>query len=447
MKMKHGLIITALLLCAVMLAGCVGQSSPSPAPEPAPTTAEPASDTPAAETTPEPAVEAPPPSDSTGEPVTLKVWVPQNQITPGTIDKMQQQFQELHPEWAITFTTEVQGEDTAKTEILKDVSASGDVFMFANDQIQELIDAGAIAQLGGSTEQMVRDTMPTAVVDTVTVDGKLYGIPFTHNTFFMFYDKTILTAEDVTSLEKIMAKETPDNVYNFQFDPAGGWKGAAFYYGAGLTVYGADAVSYSEGCNWNNPTGIAVTNYLIDLINAPKCVYADDAAASELAAEHRLGAWWDGSWNYGTYKEALGDDLGLAILPTFNPDGNDYQLKGFYGSKAIGVNRMAPFPQVAVAFAAFLGSQEMQQIRFEETQQVPTNTVVGDSPAVQADEVAAVIVQEAALASVAQPTNANFGSKYWSVSGGLFAEIKGGTLTKDNVQEKMDTFVEALKVE
>ncbi|MDR1558798.1 MAG: sugar-binding protein, partial [Clostridiales bacterium] len=274
------------------------------------------------------------------EPVTLKVWVPQNQVTPGTIDKMEKQFQDLHPEWAITFTTEVQGEDTAKDQILKDVAATGDVYFFANDQIQELIGAGAIAQLGGSTEQMVKDTMPEAVVDTCVVDGKLYGIPFTHNTFFMYYDKSLLTEDDVKSLDTIMAKQTPDNAYNFQFDDAGGWKGAAFYYGAGLTIYGADAVTYSEGCNWNNPTGIAVTNYLVDLVNNPKCVKVDDAQASELTAEHRLGAWWDGSWNYQVYKDALGDDLGMAPLPTFKVDGQDYQLKGFYGSKAIGVNAL-----------------------------------------------------------------------------------------------------------
>ena len=32
------------------------------------------------------------------------------------------------------------------------------------------------------------------------VDGAIYAIPFTHNTFFMFYDKTItIGPDDVTS--------------------------------------------------------------------------------------------------------------------------------------------------------------------------------------------------------------------------------------------------------
>ncbi len=379
--------------------------------------------------------------------VTLKVWAPENQIQTGTVDAMCKSFQALHPEWNIKFTVETQGEDTAKDEILKDVAAAGDVYFFANDQLQELVNAGAIAKLGGSTADMVKNTMAEAVVNTVTVDESIYAIPFTHNTFFMYYDKSLLTEDDVKSVESIMAKETPDGVYNFCFDSAGGWKLGSWYYGAGLTIYGESATDFAAGANWNNATGLAVTNYLIDLINNPKCAFNDEVSVSELAAEHKIGAWFDGSWNYQLYKDALGDDLGLAIIPTFNPDGNDYQLKGFYGSKAIGVNAQAAFPEVAVAFAAYLGSEEMQLQRFEETGQVPTNLNAGASDAVQADEVAKVLVEEANVASVMQPTSAEFSSKYWSNAGAIATEIRSKDLNKENAQQKLDTFVASLAVE
>lgn len=381
------------------------------------------------------------------EEVALKIWVPENQIQSGTIDSMCKSFQELHPEWEIDFTVEAQGEDTLKDEILKDVAAAGDVFFFANDQLRELVNAGAIAKLGGSTEEMVKTTMADAVVDTVTIDESIYAIPFTHNTFFMYYDKTILTEDDVKSIEGMMAKETADDVYNFCFDSAGGWKLGAWYYGAGLTIYGDSQVDFAAGCNWNNDKGVFVTNYLIDLINNPKCAYADDVSLSELSADHRIGAWFDGSWNYDLFKTELGDDLGLAAIPTFNPDGNDYQLKGFYGSKAIGVNSQAANPAVAVAFAAYIGDEEMQLQRFEETGQVPTNLSAGESQAVQADEVAAVIVEEANIASVMQPTSSEFSSKFWSNVSAFATEIRSGEFNKTNVQEKLDTFTATLVVE
>ena len=391
-------------------------------------------------------------SEGTDEPakaedVTLRVWAPENQIQNGTMDSMTKSFQELHPEWNITFTVETQGEDTAKDEILKDVAAAGDVYFFANDQLNALVNAGAIARLGGSAEEMVKSTMAEEVVKTVTIDDAMYGIPFTHNTFFMYYDKSLLNEDDVKSVESIMAKETPENVYNFCFDSAGGWKLGAWYYGAGLTIYGESQTDFAAGANWNNETGVAVTNYLIDLINNPKTAFADDVSLSELTADHRIGAWFDGSWNYQLYKDALGDDLGVAVIPTFNPDGNDYQLKGFYGSKAIGVNSAAAHPAAAVAFAEYLGSEEMQLQRFEESGQVPTNLKAGESEAVQADEVAKVIVDEVNTASVMQPMSSEFSSKYWPNATAIATEIRAGEFNKKNAKEKLDTFVATLKVD
>ena len=156
--------------------------------------------------------------------VALKVWCPQNQVDTKIMEQQQQAFAEAHPEWNITWTTEIVGEDVCKTEVLKDVEAAGDVFFFAADQLTELVDAGAIAQLGGSAEQMVKDTVADSVRATVTIGDATYGIPFTHNTFFMYYDKSLLDENDIKSLEGIMAKETADDVYNFYFQSAGGWQ-------------------------------------------------------------------------------------------------------------------------------------------------------------------------------------------------------------------------------
>lgn len=376
--------------------------------------------------------------------VALKVWCPQNQVDTGVMAEQQAAFAALHPEWNITWTTEIVGEDNAKTEVLKDVDAAADVFLFASDQLIELVDAGAIAQLGGEAEKMVKETIADSVRATAMIGDATYAIPFTHNTFFMFYDKTIMDESDVTSLEKIMAKETADNVYNYYFESSGGWKLGAYYYGAGLTVFGPEGNDLEAGVNWNNETGVAVTNYLIDLINNPKCAYDGEIAVSELIEDHRLGVWFDGSWNYDTYKNILGDDMGIGVIPTFNPDGNDYQLLGFYGSKCIGVNAHSKNMVAAVAFATFLGNEENQTLRYQKSAQIPTNINAGASEAVSADPLAAVIVKEANEASVMQPSHSVFSSRYWTYAGAIPTEIRSGAINKDNVQEKLDAFVKAM---
>lgn len=379
--------------------------------------------------------------------ISLKVWCPQNQIDTGAMDQMQKAFAAEHPEWNITWTTEVVGEDKCQDEVLKDVSAAADVFMYASDQLPLLVDAGAIAQLGGATETMVRNDIAESVVATVSVGEALYGIPFTHNTFFMYYDKTLLDESDITSLEKIMAKETASDVYNFYFESSGGWKLGCYYYGAGLSVFGPEGSDLAAGMDWNNATGLAVTNYLIDLINNPKCAYDGEISVTELVESHRLGAWFDGSWNYDLYHDILGDDMGMAIIPTFNPDGNDYQLLGFYGSKAIGVNAQSKNMQAAVAFAAFLGNEANQVLRYELSKQIPANMKAGESEAVKADPLAVVLMEEANKASVAQPSNSVFSARYWSYAGAIPTEIRSGAINKDNAQEKLDAFVEAMTAE
>ena len=431
--------IFAMFLAGVMalglLAGCGGGSSDTPSNSSN-------TDTPSSTTTDTP-------SDSSGEvtDITLKVWCPSNQIDTGILAQQQEAFQAEHPEWNLSWDVTAVGEDTCQENVLRDVEAAADVYFFSSDQLPDLVSAGAIAQLGGSTAEMVESNMAPAVVDTAKLDGKLYAIPFTHNTFFMFYDKTLLGEDDIKTMESIMAADTPDNAYNFYFESAGGWKLGAWYYGAGLSVFGADGSDLSAGVNWNNATGLAVTNYLIDLINNPKCAYDGEIAVSELIADHRLGAWWDGSWNYNLYLDALGDDMGIATIPTFNVDGKDNQLLSFYGSKCIGVNAKSANPAAAVAFAAFLGNAENQTLRYEKSAQIPTHNDAANSEAVKADALATVIVNESNNCSVMQPVSATFSARYWTYAGAIPTEIRSGEINTGNAQEKLDTFVAAMTAE
>lgn len=381
------------------------------------------------------------------ESINLKVWCPQNQVETGIMEQQQKAFAAAHPEWNITWTTEIVGEDKAKENILRDVAAAGDVYFFASDQIVELVDAGAIARLGGETEKMVNETIAESVVATAKVGEGLYGIPFTHNTFYMYYDKTLLDENDVKTIEGIMAKETADNVYNFYFESGGGWKLGSWYYGAGLNVFGPQGDDLAAGVDWNNETGIAVTNYLIDLINNKKCAYDGEITVTDLIPDHRLGAWFDGSWNDQVYKDILGENLGRAVIPAYNLNGVDVQLKGFYGSKCIGVNSHSKNMEAAVAFAAFLGNEENQILRYEKSGQIPANINAGNSEAVLADPLATVIVNEANTASVAQPASSVFGTRYWTYANTIPTEIRSGELNKDNVQKKMDTFVSQMTAE
>ncbi|MCB5473068.1 sugar-binding protein, partial [Erysipelatoclostridium ramosum] len=61
-----------------------------------------------------------------------------------------------------------------------------------------------------------------------------------------------------------------------------------------------------------------VTNYLIDLRNNPNFkIDADGSGIAGLRAGS-INAMFSGSWDANAVKEALGDNMGVAALPTFS---------------------------------------------------------------------------------------------------------------------------------
>ena len=112
-------------------------------------------------------------------------------------------FAEQHPEWDITFVYGIADEATAANSIAQDPEAGADVFMYANDNITTLTDSQAIAKFGGKYEKQIRENASEALLNSVTLDGFLYGVPFTTNTWFMYYDKGLCITTRACSRKKI----------------------------------------------------------------------------------------------------------------------------------------------------------------------------------------------------------------------------------------------------
>lgn len=116
---------------------------------------------------------------------TLTVWSPSEDQASDSgewLQTMCNQFAEEHPSWHITFDYGVCAESDAKDTVTQDVEGAADVYMFANDNLTSLIAANGISKLGGQTAEDVKKNNSQAIVDSVSVDGDIYGVPFTTNT-------------------------------------------------------------------------------------------------------------------------------------------------------------------------------------------------------------------------------------------------------------------------
>ncbi len=380
--------------------------------------------------------------------VKLTVWGPQEDQSKldgydkGILKSMCESFNAAHPEWNITFDYGVCSEGDAKDVVTKDVDAAADVYMFANDQIPVLVETGALSKLGGTTVDTIKSTNDQTMSDSVTYNGDVYGVPFTSNTWFMYYDKSKYTEDQVKSLDTMMDQDLGDGVSNFAFPLDNSWYIASFYYAAGGTLFG-DGTDASAGCDWDNEAGVATTKYLMNLAKNKKFSNEKDGSSIAKFKAGKLGAYCTGSWDAEAIKEALGDNFAAAQIPSVNINGTDGQMKSFAGSKAIGVNPKCEDQEVAVALALYLGNEESQQIRFDKRGIAPTNTTVAASDAVAKDVVTQAQASEIANAAVVQPMLSEMNS-YWTPAETMGKELVQGNVKDANAEKKTKEMVKGI---
>ncbi|MBR3350437.1 MAG: extracellular solute-binding protein, partial [Solobacterium sp.] len=203
---------------------------------------------------------------------TVTVWGPQEDQSKDNgewLQTMCQQFNEAHPEWNLTFTYGTCSEGDAKTNVGTDPTAAADVYMFANDQIPDLIKAGGIAELGGANVETMKKNNSETTVNTVSYNGSVYGFPFTANTWFMYYDKSVFTEDDIKSLDTMLEKG------KVAFPIENSWYIASFYVANGCTLFGADGGNADAGIDFSGDKAVAVTDYLVDLVKNPNFANGD----------------------------------------------------------------------------------------------------------------------------------------------------------------------------
>ena len=374
-----------------------------------------------------------------GENVRLMVWSPSQDQAKDSGEWLQtccNRFAELHPEWNITFVYGVADEAGAAGTVSQDAEASADVFMFANDTLTTLTDAGALAKFGGIYADEIASTNSQGLVDSLTMDGYIYGVPFTTNTWFMYYDKATFTEEDIRNLDTMLTK----GKVSFPFTNS--WYLPAFYFGNGCTLFG-DGTQEELGADFGGDNAVEVTNYLIDLYNNPNFIVDADGSGMAGLRDGSIKAMFTGSWDAAALKETLGDNMGVAALPTFTLNGEEKQMYAYAGSKAIGVNVHSKYMVQAIQLAIYLGGAEAQQLHYDLRTVIPCNTELLADPAIASDELVAAQNETFDRTSILQPFVASM-SNCWTPVENLGKGIRSGTVTHDNAAEQTKAMNDAM---
>lgn len=360
----------------------------------------------------------------------LTVWSPQEDQDTNWLQDQCEAFAAEHPNWKINFNYGVCPEGEAKDNVTKDVEAAADVYMLANDNIPDLVSAGALSELGGDYLGYVTSTNSDSILASVTYNDSVVAFPFTPNTWFMYYDKSVFSEDDVKNFDTMLEK-AGEAGKKVSFKLTDSWYIESFYVANGCTLFG-DGTDTDAGIDFGGDKAAAVTEYLVDLAANPN--FLVDADGSGLAGlGDSVAALFSGTWDAEAVKEKLGDNMGVAALPTVTIDGKEGQMKSFIGSKAIGVNPNAENQQVAMSLAAYLAGEKAQTAHYEMRNLLPSNINISLAD----DPIATAVTNVMTDTSIMQPLCKEM-SNYWSPAENMGKNIQSGEVTKDNAAEKTE---------
>ena len=317
--------------------------------------------------------------------VDIQLWCSELETYQNIMKELTDKFKEQYSDVDFNITIGAVSEQEAKDKILEDIDAAADVFVFADDQVNDLVNAGALQEIAATYTYDPAETNSEATVAAATKDGKLYAYPLTaSNGYFLYYDSNIFSEEDVASWEALEAKAEEAGT-KVGMNIADGWYVYGFFAGAGCTLSMNE--DNSNECDWNNETGLAVAESIENIASSPAFVNVADQDAITMLTDGTLGAYVSGTWNATSFQDQYGDGYAACKLPTFDVNGTATQMGSYAGYKFVGVNSHAKNVGWSMLLAEYLTNEESQLAIGNATSEGPANTVAAaqiDSPALAA---------------------------------------------------------------
>ena len=347
----------------------------------------------------------------------------------------------------------VESESTAKDTVLTDAEAAADVYAFASDQLPDLVKAGALQSIDEMEEALTAYTNKTvddiknanteSSVEAATYDDTLYAFPMTaDNGYFLFYDSTVVSEEDVATWDGLLAAAQASGK-RVAMTLASGWYNASFFYSAGFTT-GLNEDG-STTMDWNGEadyTGVEVTQAMLNIASNPAFMAVADGDISNQIASGQLCAAVSGTWDATAAQEAFSDGYAATKLPTFTIAGAQLQQASVAGYKLVGVNAHSENAGWAALLADWITNEAAQQQRFDEREIGPSNNTVLESDAVKENTALAALAAQNEFGVVQMA-----GQNYWDPAATFGEMIAQGELNADDtagIQSALDTLVEGV---
>lgn len=389
--------------------------------------------------------------DASNETVKLTLWGAESDqdFLKGVVKN----FEAAYPDQKFDIQIGVESESTAKDTVMTDIEAAADVYSFASDQLADLVRAGALANLDdpelsdvySKAGKSIDDIKAANVEDSIeaaSVDGKLYAFPTSGaNTYFLFYDSSVISAEDAASWDTLLAAANKAGK-KVGMTLNSGWYNASFFYGAGFTTgLNEDGTTTMD---WNGTSaagykGTDVVKSMLDIASDSAFKPITDGKISDTIASGDLCAVVSGVWDAPNAQKVWGDGYAAVKLPTYTLGDDQIQMAPAYGYKFEAVNAYSKNLGWATLLAEYIANEESQNAHFEQVETPPTN-----KKSLELDSLKENVAVLAATSEGEFGVIQNVGGKFWDPTktfGEMIAKRKVKSGDEAAIQEMLDNLV------
>ena len=421
-KQRPGMIVAAMSLAVMALAGCGAGSAEKPV----------GNDVQSSES------EIQDEKLESGK-VELKVWAEEGNFE--TLDKMIESFkQEYAGQADFEIILEASADGETRNNVLGDIHNSADIFSMPDDQLYSLIAGGALSPV--VNQEQVKNANLEEAVDAASYKGTLYAYPYSaDNGYFLYYNKNYFTSEDVKTMDGILAvAEAAEKKISMEFNS--GWYLYSFFGNTGLE-FGINEDGVTNYCNWNstegNIKGVDVARALLDITASPAFLAQGDGNFVTGMQEGEVIAGISGVWNATSVKETWGANYGACKLPTYTCKGQQIQMSSFTGYKMFGVNAHSEHLAWAHKLADWLTNEENQTLRFVERSQGPSNKNAAASDEIGKVPAIAAVIEQSQYGNLQR-----VGNSYWTACTTFADIIAAGNPDNIPLQDLMDTLTNGI---
>ncbi len=376
------------------------------------------------------------------EPVSITIWCSDLNMQP--VKEAMEAFAAAHRDaFDLHLSYGEESEVSCSSTVLANPRSAADVFFFADDQLEDLLQAGALLEITENASAVIDAAggKDSGAAKACMRNGKLYACPLAAgNGYFLYYRPSYFSKTDIATMDGLLsaAEKAGKKV---TMDLPNGWYLYSFFKGAGLELE-YDRESGKNSCDWNATsgkyTGRDVAEAILHISASDGFISLSDDEMLQGAADGSVIAAVSGAWNLDRLKSAWGEDLDAVKLPTYTLNGDQVQMCSFTGYKLAGVSAFTEHPALAMEIAQYLTAKDFQLKRFALIGECPANVEAAASPEVQASPVTRALAEQAQFGYTQ-----NVGDAYWDASMLLGTELAAGNPDSSDLQTLLDRMADA----